>query len=49
MCGRYERHIQPAAKALAIGLRVPPEISPRYNIAPTQQVPIVRLNVDGEP
>jgi len=48
MCGRYELHTQPAALALAFGLRYPPEIGPRYNIAPTQQVPIIRLNGAGE-
>jgi putative SOS response-associated peptidase YedK len=34
------------ALALALGLKYPPEIQARYNIAPTQQVPIVRLNKD---
>ena len=48
MCGRYELHAHPAAIALAFGLAYPPEIQPRYNIAPTQQVPIVRLNAAGE-
>jgi putative SOS response-associated peptidase YedK len=48
MCGRYELHTSPAALALALGLRYPPEIKARYNIAPTQQVPIVRLTRDGE-
>ena len=43
MCGRYELHTHPAALALAQGLKHPPEIQPRYNIAPTQQVPIIRL------
>jgi len=46
MCGRYELHTHPAALALALGLKFPPEITPRYNIAPTQPVPIVRLH-DG--
>jgi len=48
MCGRYELHSHPTAIALAFGLAHPPEISARFNIAPTQQVPIVRLNADGE-
>jgi putative SOS response-associated peptidase YedK len=48
MCGRYELHSHPAAIALAFGLAYPPEIHPRYNIAPMQQVPIVRLNAAGE-
>jgi putative SOS response-associated peptidase YedK len=46
MCGRYELHTHPAALALALGLKFPPEITPRYNIAPTQAVPIVRLRDD---
>lgn len=48
MCGRYELHTNPVALALALGLKHPPEITPRYNIAPTQQVPIVRLNQAGD-
>ena len=48
MCGRYELHANPAAIALAFGLAWPPDIAPRYNIAPTQQVPIVRVNAHGE-
>jgi len=47
MCGRYELHTHPAAIQLAMGLPFPPEVSARYNIAPTQQVPIVRLR-DGK-
>ena len=34
--------------AKRLGLRYPPEFSARYNIAPTQQVPIVRLTKTGE-
>jgi putative SOS response-associated peptidase YedK len=47
VCGRYELHAQPAAIALAFGLPAPPDIAPRYNIAPMQQVPIVRINAHG--
>jgi putative SOS response-associated peptidase YedK len=47
MCGRYELSSHPAAIALAFGLPHPPDIHPRYNIAPTQQVPIVRQNAAG--
>jgi len=47
MCGRYELHTHPAAQALVFGLKFPPEITPRYNIAPTQLVPIVRLRDGG--
>jgi putative SOS response-associated peptidase YedK len=47
MCGRYELSSHPAAVALAFGLAYPPEIHPRYNVAPMQQVPIVRQNAQG--
>jgi putative SOS response-associated peptidase YedK len=48
MCGRYELHSNPSAIALAFGLGAVPDIPARYNIAPTQQVPIVRVNASGE-
>ena len=48
MCGRYELSSHPAALALAFGLPLPPDVAPRYNIAPMQQVPIVRFNAAGE-
>jgi len=48
MCGRYELHAQPAAIALAFGLAWPPELTPRYNVAPMQMVPVVRVNAVGE-
>jgi putative SOS response-associated peptidase YedK len=48
MCGRYELSSHPAVIALAFGLPHPPDIQPRYNIAPGQQVPIVRQSAAGE-
>jgi putative SOS response-associated peptidase YedK len=48
MCGRYELHSNPAVVALAFGLAHPPAIQARYNIAPMQMVPVVRLNAAGE-
>jgi putative SOS response-associated peptidase YedK len=48
MCGRYELHAHPAAIALAFGLAHPPHVRARYNVAPTQDVPIVRRNAQGE-
>ena len=48
MCGRYELHTQPAALALAFGVPFPPQMRPRYNIAPMQDVPIVRRSAAGE-
>lgn len=47
MCGRYELHAHPAAIALAFGLDVVPPLAPRYNIAPMQDVPVVRVNAAG--
>ena len=48
MCGRYELHSSPAAIALAFGLAHPPYVDPHYNIAPTNDVPIVRVGNDGQ-
>lgn len=48
MCGRYELHTHPAALALAFGLKLPPSLLPRYNIAPTQEVPVIRQSTAGE-
>ena len=47
MCGRYELHSNPAAIALAFGLAHPPSVRPRYNVAPMQEVPIVRVSASG--
>ncbi len=48
MCGRYELHTHPAALALAFGLPLPPAVVPRYNIAPMQDIPVVRATPTGE-
>jgi putative SOS response-associated peptidase YedK len=48
MCGRYELHAHPAAIALAFGLEHPPHLHARYNVAPMQDVPVVRLNAAGQ-
>jgi putative SOS response-associated peptidase YedK len=48
MCGRYELHTHPTAIALAFGLAHPPALAARYNIAPMQNVPIIRQNAHGE-
>jgi len=47
MCGRYELHVHPAVLALAFGLPFPPAIHARYNIAPMQDVPVVRATRSG--
>ncbi len=47
MCGRYTLTTDPAALAEHFDLtEVPADLPPHYNIAPTQQVPIVR-QVEG--
>ena len=48
MCGRFELHTSPAAIALAFGLPHPPAIGPRFNIAPMQDVPVIRTTRSGE-
>ena len=48
MCGRYELHSHPAAIALAFALAHPPDVRARYNIAPMTDVPIVRVNAEGQ-
>jgi putative SOS response-associated peptidase YedK len=49
MCGRYVLKTLPQKIMEAIGVIVGPlpELFPRYNIAPTQQVPVVRLDKEG--
>ena len=48
MCGRYQLHSHPAAIALQFGLGQPPDLAPHYNIAPSTEVPIVRVNAEGK-
>lgn len=49
MCGRYELHHSPAAITLAFGVDAPIAfaLTARYNVAPTQLVPIIRLDDQG--
>ena len=47
MCGRYSLHTPPEELLEHFGLTALPEWEPRYNIAPTQDVPIVRQDGDG--
>lgn len=42
MCGRYTLRTPPREWATLFDLSDLPDLAPRYNIAPTQQVPIVR-------
>jgi len=43
MCGRYTVIANPAALRALFGYEEQPNFPPRYNIAPTQPIPIVRL------
>jgi len=43
MCGRYALHAHPDVVALQFGLGAAPDFKPRFNIAPTQEAPVVRL------
>ncbi len=47
MCGRYVITSSPAAIRALFGYPEQPNFPPRYNVAPTQPIPIVRL-VDGK-
>lgn len=44
MCGRYVIISSPAAIRALFGYPEQPNFPPRYNVAPTQPIPIVRLN-----
>ncbi|MCU0491165.1 MAG: SOS response-associated peptidase [Chloroflexaceae bacterium] len=47
MCGRFTLHTSGAAVARQFELAEVPELAPRYNIAPTQDVPVVRAAEPG--
>jgi len=48
MCGRYALHSRPDVIALAFGLsEIPASIVPRFNIAPTTAVLVVRADAHG--
>lgn len=48
MCGRYALHSLPEIVALQFGLASPPPFEPRYNIAPTADVLVVREDREGQ-
>ena len=48
MCGRYALTTPPEILAKLFGVSKAPAMKPRYNIAPTQDVPIIRVNSSGE-
>lgn len=47
MCGRFNLHANPAVLAEIFELLREPDWSPRYNIAPTQKILVIRQAVDG--
>lgn len=47
MCGRYAFFSPAEAVKRAFGVRDVPPLEPRYNLAPTQAVPVVRERVPG--
>ena len=42
MCGRFALYSDPFTLARRFEVDAPPELSPRYNVAPSQNIPIVR-------
>ncbi len=48
MCGRFTLRSSPQVLKDEFDLFTWPELAPRFNIAPTQQVPIVRMAVNGQ-
>jgi putative SOS response-associated peptidase YedK len=47
MCGRYALTTDPHKLARRFGAEPPPDLQPRYNIAPSQNIPIVRQEGEG--
>jgi putative SOS response-associated peptidase YedK len=47
MCGRYTLSTKPEVIAEMFGVVRVPELEPRFNIAPTQAVPVVRVDGPG--
>jgi putative SOS response-associated peptidase YedK len=47
MCGRFTLNLPPELLAEIFGLSAKPDIAPRYNIAPSQQIAVIR-NFGGE-
>jgi len=47
MCGRFTLHLPPELLGAVFGVKTPLQLKPRYNIAPTQTVPVVRETGEG--
>jgi putative SOS response-associated peptidase YedK len=48
MCGRYSVSLPPEQMARLFGFAERPNLEPRWNVAPTQDAPIVRADADGK-
>lgn len=48
MCGRYNLRVSPAELEALFGVNDAPDFPQRYNIAPTQDVPVLHLDEAGE-
>src|SRR4051812_27935731 len=48
MCGRFTLRTPQSQLVKQFGLTAVPELAPRYNIAPTQEVVAVRAAADGQ-
>jgi len=48
MCGRYSLSSPPEILKEDFGLSACPELNPRYNIAPSQDAPVIRQSESGE-
>ena len=46
MCGRYALHTHPDIIVLQFGVAEAPPMKPRFNIAPTQEAPVVRVDLE---
>ena len=46
MCGRFTQTASPQAIAQQFGITTPPLFTPRYNIAPSQPIAAIRIDLD---
>ena len=46
MCGRFDLHLPRELIEEIFGISIPRNIMPRYNIAPTQEIAVVRMSPD---
>ncbi|WP_440988578.1 SOS response-associated peptidase [Haloarchaeobius baliensis] len=48
MCGRYSLFVEPEELESAFGVRLPERFEPRYNAAPSQDLPVIRSDAADE-